>query len=83
MAAALDGTCPRVTPLVLARKSRAPGARGPHTVPPVLSDGLLIPASDIILAPAKQEITVASPVPPSPFFFDREGVCLEYVGAFC
>ena len=45
-----DGTCPRVTPLVLVRKSRTPGARGPHTVPPVLAVGLFSPALDIILA---------------------------------
>ena len=38
-----DGTCPRVTPLVLIRKNRTPGDRGPHTVPPVLADGLSVP----------------------------------------
>ena len=45
-----DGTCPGVSPSVLARKSRAPGGRGPHAVPPVLTNGLFRPAPDIVLA---------------------------------
>ncbi len=30
-----NGSCPCVTPFVLARKFRAPSAREPHTVPPL------------------------------------------------
>ena len=45
-----DGTCPRVTPLVLTRKCRVPGHWGPRTVPPVLGESLSNAGSDIILA---------------------------------
>ncbi|MDH4197754.1 MAG: hypothetical protein OEW05_10130, partial [Candidatus Aminicenantes bacterium] len=38
-AIASDGSCPVVSPSVLVRKSRTPGGRGPHDVPPILSDG--------------------------------------------
>ncbi len=46
-----DGSCPGVTPFVLARKCRAPSARGPHTVPPISS----APGLD---CPLRQELSL-------------------------